>query len=232
MDHLIAQTAGGSQSVATVGFQPEAVIFFWTKQTAAGFNTDVSIGYGFATGPANEAAIAYAERSSNTTQTRRWQSQSRSIVIMTSGNSSTADAEAELTSMDLGGFTINWTNAPSSGWIVHYMALGGSDIINATVNSFTPTGCPTPPCSENVTNVGFAPDFLMFLSIDNNTLDSFLDHAKASIGFAERNGGTPTQGGLYSASRDARANTKSYVRQRTDRAIMEKGTPIDATSGL
>jgi len=220
--HLVAPFGAGppdpSENVV-VGFQTKAVVFFWTKQNAVGLAANASLGYGFATGPANEAAIAYAaDDNVATAVSRKRQSQSRSILILSSASAGTLDVQAELTSMNVDGFTIHWLNRASAGWLVHYVAIGGSDVTRSTVGSFTPaagTG------NEDVTSVGFEPDFVMFLSIDHDTNDATQIDAAAGIGFAGRNlTGNITNGAVNAISRDGTANVKSFVRQKLGRAIL------------
>jgi hypothetical protein len=212
--YVAAPFGGGDPSPSesvTLGWQPKAVIFFWTKQTSTGvptYSVGASSGYGFAScgvpptctlpGQASERAIAYvSDDGMSSNNAKSYQSESRSIVILTSAASPTPDVEAQLESMDATGFTIKWLNRASSGWIVHYMAIGGGDIADATVGTFTPssgTGL------ETITGVGFEPDFMIFLSIDTEAgitevLDSAVNHGKAAIGFAGRDGAeTITQG--------------------------------------
>jgi hypothetical protein len=221
--NLVAPFGGGAPDPSVnvvVGFQPKAVIFFWTKQSATGLATDASLGYGFATGPANEAAIAYAaDDNLATSVSRKRQSQSRSILIFSSASAGTLDVEAELTSMNVDGFTVHWLNRGSAGWLVHYIAIGGQDVTHSTVGSFTPaagTG------NEDINGVGFEPDFVMFLSIDHNTNDATQVDAAASIGFAGRDlAGSITNGAIDAISRDNTANVKSFVRQKLGRAILK-----------
>ena len=82
------------------------------------------------------------------------------------------------------GFTVNWITA-GSPWIVHYMALGGPDLTNAAVGTFTPT---SGTGSQSVAGLAFQPDFLMFLSVDSNTVGSKStdNMGKVSTGFAGR----------------------------------------------
>lgn len=102
---LTAPTSGGTpqdQVITGVGFQPQVVFFFWTTQAATGFTTDARYGYGFATGPSNEAAIAGTSTEGRTSfsSAGRWQSQSRCIVIVNLKSVGGFDSEAELKSMD------------------------------------------------------------------------------------------------------------------------------------
>lgn len=61
--------------------------------------------------------------------------------------------------MDSDGFTINWT-AVSSGQVVIYMALGGSDLTNAAIKNFT---SPASTGNQAHTGVGFQGDCALFL---------------------------------------------------------------------
>jgi len=57
-------------------FTPRAIVFFWTEQTAAGFANNASVGYGFATAPGSERAVAYVSDHNVPTppNSKRWQS--------------------------------------------------------------------------------------------------------------------------------------------------------------
>jgi hypothetical protein len=209
--------APASQSITGIGFKPKAVIFFWTAQTSTGNNPEVAVGYGFTTGPLNERAIAMAADDDDTTgDAVRRQSQSNAIIIL-DPDGTEFRAAAELTSFDADGFTINWTTNESVATIIHYIAIGGSDLTNALASSFTIT---TGAGTQSITGVGFRPDFLMFISMDTTTMDStLLDTAKASIGFAS----SPTEeaGIGVALSPTGIAISDTFVRQRTDNAIVE-----------
>jgi hypothetical protein len=68
--------------------------------------------------------------------------------------------------MDPDGFTIRWTTNEARADIIHYIALGGTDITNAVASDFTMT---TGSGTQDVTGLGFQPDFLMFLSVEHTT---------------------------------------------------------------
>src|SRR5574341_1114652 len=207
--------APASQSITGVGFQPEAVIFFWTRQTSAGTLAGIHSGYGFATGSSNERAIAIAsDDNANTSVTGMRQSQTKCIIILSAGTP-TLGAEAELTSFDSDGFTINWTTNEAEADIIHYIAIGGTELTNSLASSFTATAGAG---SQSVTGVGFQPDFIMFLSIDSTTMDSNLAIGKANIGFAKS---STARGAVGVLLEDAQGTSDTYVRQRNDRAITE-----------
>src|SRR5581483_2001392 len=76
----------GSQSIAGVGFQPKALIFFWTEQTGVGFTNYVNAGVGFATGPANERGVSITARDNQTrSDNGRMYSESYPIIFLTGG---------------------------------------------------------------------------------------------------------------------------------------------------
>jgi hypothetical protein len=218
------------QSVTGVGFQPTALIFFWTAQTAAGFANNATAGYGFATGPGSDRAVVYASDHNLPTDGNsiRRQSETRSILIMSS--SGVLDSHAQLTSMDVDGFTLNWNTGASAAWLIQYMAIGGGDVTAAASGTFTPLDDGLVP--ESITGVGFQPDLLMFLSIDSNTVDGNVDEGRVSIGFAGSSGGsTITQGAITVATTNlVGGNVISTVWQRENRAILEKNTGLFNTT--
>jgi len=215
-------------SVTGVGFQPKAVIFFWTAQTAAGFGNGALAGYGFATAAGSERAVNFlsdnnvAAASANS---KRWQWNNRCVVVTNSSALGTVNADGSLVSMDADGFTLSW--ARGSAWIIHYMALGGPDITNAAVGSFTPTAGTG---SQAVTGLAFPPDFLMFLSVDSNTVGTILSpHGQVSVGYAGRSKAYGiTQGGSTAVSRAAAAPIMTTGAQLSTAAILEKD--VGATS--
>jgi hypothetical protein len=62
--------------------------------------------------------------------------------------------EATLTAFGSDGFTLNWTTGAGSAWIIHYMALGGTELTNANVVNWQ---APSSAIDKAVTGVGFQP---------------------------------------------------------------------------
>lgn len=161
--------AVGNQSITGVGFQPNAVIFFWTRQTAEGFASNESMGMGFATALAQRAIAIESDDAANRTNYTHIRSEN-SIILMLVRNAvaranATLNARASLVSLDSDGFTINWATNEASNDIIHYIALGG-DIANVFVGTFNSN---TVVGNQAVAGVGFQPDFVMLL---NGSLDS------------------------------------------------------------
>jgi hypothetical protein len=135
--------------------------------------------------------------------------------------------------MTTDGFSIQWDEKPTSAWLIHYLAIGGPDVTNAYIGTDKPTAC-VAPCSQSFSGVGFQPEFLMFLSIDDDTEDAWVDGyadpdtngpgARVSVGFAGDSGGTITQGAVIATAqaRSGQNNAITTAWQMLDRAILEK----------
>lgn len=207
--------APASQAITGVGFQPKAVIFFWTRQTAEGFAAIQSTGFGFATGSLNERAVAIAEDdNSANSNSGRWKS-STNMILMLSAGTPTLTAKAELTSFNADGFTINWTTNEARADIIHYVALGGDGLTNALASTFnlaTGTG------NQAVTGVGFQPDLVLFLSGFTGADDTALAASELSLGLARS---STARGAIVVGSIDAEpSNATKMSQQRTDAAIL------------
>jgi hypothetical protein len=220
---LIKTTAGApvSQSVTGIGFKPNAVIFFWTRQVAEGFsngdnpNANDNFGVGFATGPANERAVSVtALDASGSSADGRRRSDNKMIIFLTGGGSPALAAEAELTSLDADGFTINWTTNNARAYIIHYIALGG-DISNAFAGTFNLTNGAG---NDSVNTLAFQPDFVMFLWSFTEAVNTDTADAEVGIGFAQ----SPTaRGAMVYAAEDGRGtNNSKRWQQRTDSVIL------------
>lgn len=175
-----SNTSTGNQAVSSVGFQPKAVIFFWTRQSAAGFANGQNFGVAWMDGSGNQwnSTVASDDNVSPTVTGRR-QNSSFLISIM-SGGDRTIDGQAAYVSMDSDGFTINWTNAPDAAYIINYLALGGSDLTNAKSSTFTGNGASG---SQAVTGVGFQPDLVLFLGTQQSTTTSA--NVRFSMGYGK-----------------------------------------------
>jgi hypothetical protein len=94
-------------SVTGVGFQPKAVIFFWTAQTTPGFANNALVGYGFATGPGSERAVNFLsdDNTAGGTNAKRAQWDNRCVVVTNTSALGTVNAYGSFVSMDADGFT-------------------------------------------------------------------------------------------------------------------------------
>jgi hypothetical protein len=204
-----ANTSTGNQAVSGVGFEPKAVIIWGVSLTAAGYGTGWASSFGCATSATQEWVLSnWSANAAATTDTSRRNTLAGSIMFLSDG-AATVEAEASMVSLDSDGFTINWSNAPASAWLMHYLCIGGTTITSAKAGAFNSnagTG------SQAVTDPGFEPDFLLLASelggaTTGNAQNLF------GIGMATS---SSTEGALAIRDRDARPSTENGAIQVSD----------------
>jgi len=212
-------TTTGSQTVSGLGFQPKAIIFYWSRNTAnATAAAPRSQGVGF-TDCVNQRAVAIAEDdNAASSNAGRYRTESNVIVILSDGTP-TVGSRATFTSCDADGFTINWAVSEARADIINYIAIGGPDVINVKAGTFTlaaSTGI------QNITGVGFQPDFAMFLQGFTEAVDTASAGLEMGMGFADYSN---NQGSILNCVKDAEPTNKTkYSLQRTDNVILLSST--------
>lgn len=174
-------TTTQSVAVTGVGFEPKAIIFWCSEQTATGNAAQGKLSVGFATSSSQRKCLTIGSADAvtvPTTQNVRLLSSNRCLIPkMTPGG--TPEMTLDLTSMDPDGFTVALTvPGTSAAVVVHYLALGGSDISNAFVGGSQPSAGSG---SKAITGVGFIPDFVLMLTANNTAIDSANTAANISI---------------------------------------------------
>lgn len=212
------RTAGtGTQSITGVGFRPNAVILFWTRQTATGATGNgvgVSSGVGFATNLSQYAAET--DMLDNNGRSRDGRRSSASNVIIFQDATSPTPlllAQAGLQSMDTDGFTLNWTTNDNQAYRIYYVALGGdTDASAGNFNMNNATG------NQSVTGTGFQPDFVMFIHAGDGSIDTNAADSEFGIGFAQS---SSARGALVYAGRtNVNAGITPGWQQLTNEAIL------------
>jgi hypothetical protein len=173
--------------VNDVGFQPKAVIFWWTGATGsvdALFNANNSMGMGWAVSSSsrsNRAAASRDARTSSATNKNR-QSDEAITVHPASGSTTTVDGSLDFVSFDSGGFTLIVDDQFVTSFRIGYLALGGDDITN--VFAANGRSIPGGTGNEAVTGVGFKPDIVFFACNRITTSGSNGTNAEGSFGAA------------------------------------------------
>lgn len=221
------RTSTGSQAVTGLGFQPKAVVFYWTLQTTAGTSgaTGQFWGQGFATGASNERALSVWDEDQTaigTTDSGRATYNNASIVMQ--GDDGAAAGVADLTSLDSDGFTLNWSTANSSPYIIYYYAFSQDIVTDATVNSFSLT---TGTGNLSVTNAGFQPDFVMMMTAGTTVHGSNAAELTYSMGVATSSSAQWATGGRADDAVDF-SDTCSY--QRTNAVIAYVGSAVNCAT--
>jgi hypothetical protein len=210
-------TTTGDQTIDGVGFTPKAVIFWWTRQTAFGELAAIHVGYGFATNYSatyQNRGVAFAsDDAAAKSNAGRIRSETYCINILSAGTP-TLVAKASVTAFISDGFTLNWAANEARADYIHFVALGGADITNARAGTFT---LATGTGSQAVTDVGFQPNFLMFLWTFTEAVDTATAHGEIGMGLAKN---STKRGALVAFARDNLGTMATYQQQRTDSCIL------------
>lgn len=200
-----------SQAITGVGFQPKA-LFLWMggNLISGSFAAGSSFSAGFTSGASDSFSVntCCADNVSPSNTRRRMALK----VLSVTDPDGTLLAECDLTSFDSDGFTLSWTTNNAFGYIIHYLALGGSDLTNAKV---IPWQMPTTDTTKAVTGVGFQPDIVFTLQasgIGSSALPQQL--ATATFGFGAMT--ASDQWCNFFLSEDNVNPTDTYRQQRTD----------------
>ncbi len=194
-------------AVTGVGFQPKAILFWWTGQTSttdAVAGTHSFAGYGVAVSPTGRGTIyVYVEDATATSNTDRAHNNDACVAMM--GNATNVDGLLDLQSMDADGFTLVVDDQFSVDMRVHYMAFGGDELTNVAFGTFTEPGATG---TQDYTTAGFQPD-CVFLGISGtgtppytsitSTFNLGIATAASSlfIGGASLNGSATPDGAAY-----------------------------------
>ncbi len=199
--------AGTTYSAIALGFQPKAVILWWTKRNGnvnANGDADVSSGFGVAVTTTDRRCIAWQDDHAATTMaTDSYHSDAACVAtLLTDG---TVDGLADVSSIDADGFTLVVDDAFATAISVNYLALGGADLTNMATGVFNEPGA-TGNHTEGA--LGFTPDFVMFFSTGiGAAAPGGKVHATPMIGAAT----SSTQRGVTAiSSEDAAADSDTY----------------------
>src|SRR3990167_8507855 len=203
------RTSAGTQAITGVGFQPKAILFWATLQTAVGNSIANYTGYGFTAGVGSSASVSAWSDRVDPSNTGRKNSVTNAIQLQTTGG--TDAGQATLNSFDTDGFVLNWTSADVNPYIIHYFAIGGSDITNATTSTIFINTADT---TRSVSDLSFQPDMLFFINGGNITATG-TDQAIAKLGIGFGNNSTD-QGGLGVLWEDGAAASDTCSIERVD----------------
>jgi hypothetical protein len=216
---LSTPAATGSQTYSfssALAAAPKAIIF-WTANATSAYTAGIANGVGFVGGTTastdQRAAGLASDDNVATTNTGRGFKATAIAVPNSAGGAYVLDAS--LTAWTTTGFTLNWAVTPGSGRIVHYLALGGSDLTNAKVGQFAAN---TGAGNQAVGSVGFQPDCVLLLTI-GHTAAATTGTAQLGLGAAMS---TTQRWATFVTAGDAQtmtANVDAMQAQRTDSLV-------------
>jgi hypothetical protein len=160
---LTVPAATGNQAITGVGFQPSAVLFFGNRQASdaassnGGSNAAMNHFVGVAT---SSTARGVVECNDDFSAGGLVSTPTATQCIRQRSSAGTLLFAADFVSMDADGFTVNFATANATAYVINFIALGGSDLTNVAVKSWT---TPTATGNQSQTGVGFQPDALVFI---------------------------------------------------------------------
>lgn len=187
---ITAPTVNGNTSVvSSTSFTPKVVFFWTTGQTSAAIaaSSHAQFCLGAATSSSAQGCAGFCCEHGPTTMNTGKNQRDDSCISLLSDGIPTIDAFATMTTLASNGFTITWTDAPTSAILVHWLALGGTDIVNVKVGKLS---IPTSGATFDTTGVGFQPNRLIVFGVNQATasMNTGTVHAQFHIGATD--GGT------------------------------------------
>lgn len=218
---VAANTSTGTQDITTTdlgGLTPKAALLIASRGVSDGTAVDgAGMYFGISDGTTS-ANLGYEDEHGQATSDAQSDTDTTSppiLIIYNGAADSTIDGSADFSSWITNGIRINWTDAPSSGWLIMAVLFAGSDL-SAKVLSPTSMGDVTDNATD-ITSIGFEADiFIGFIPWSaNNGIALGLVHNNRS--------GTVTQRSVNYASRTGQATMQMLSVLRADAGIAEYG---------
>lgn len=181
--HFLTPGVTGNSSVTGIGFKPDYVIMFFPNQTSDNVvNAVGSYGMGCFNTQGEQATFAcMTMHNASPTDTARYQRTNKCLALFSSTSSTTLTHEATVVSMDVDGFTLNYTTASVANKRVAYMAIKGG---KCKISSFTSPITGAVPVSQSTTTVGFQPRGMMYMTVGNVASTAINTHDRFCVGAA------------------------------------------------
>lgn len=157
--------ATGNKAVTGVGFQGKVIIFWGDARSADGASSSAVSSttapwyIGYAISSSSRVVMTNGDTFTGTNVSA---TDATKCVALVAGT--TVSWAADFVSFDADGFTVNFTTANATAYVVNFTVLGGVDLTNAAIKSFTTA---TATGSQAYTGVGFKPDSMMMLAAED-----------------------------------------------------------------
>jgi hypothetical protein len=229
--NVLASTGGGTQDIT---FTPNGSDPSWTPKVAiVQFNRAVSstsawienqaYGIGFTDGTNSKCVAVVSEDNSASADTAMLSSSDAIITtLVPSGTVNAIDCKATFNSWLTNGMRISWSDAPAAQFYMTVLFLGGSDITDATVGTFTN---PNTTGNHSVTTLAYQPDFAMFLTANTSSDNSAVVNSCISVGAATSSSDQWCQLGTTTDNATTMSTRQMYATNR----ISLSGSPSSIT---
>ena len=233
---FLTGTGTTAVSPTSFGFQPKVVCLATSQNGGAATAGDNHIRVlGCATDEATDQQRVVSANCEQSLDPSGCRSIVRNDAVLAVSEDGVLIGDLSFTSFDADGFTVTPVDAFTSDTTVFYFALGGADITNVALFTWTlPTGtgaftiCSS-GCTQTVSTLNFAPDFFMTWGSKRSTINTEGADASFGIGFtdgtsaalyAELAADGNTTSGVNKYARSAAAQLELY-------ATMGSGTAVD-----
>jgi hypothetical protein len=205
-----AKTAGQTQAITGVGFQPKIVLFWWcgstgTSDATAGGN--INVGFGAATGSSERYCVAAISLDAAAASDGIKIQYNDACIAVWADNTSAIDGFMDFASLDADGFTLTVDNQFTIATRISYLALGGTDLTNVKVGQVA--NIPASTGNYSTTGTGFQPDAVILEFASLAVFGSGSANLGLSLGLATS---SSAQGFVAGVSQDNQAtmNTNGY----------------------
>ncbi|HEY7160728.1 MAG TPA: hypothetical protein VH815_05680, partial [Acidobacteriota bacterium] len=203
-------TANGNQVLAHgLGTTPKAVIFWSTGRNNEAFGTSFHYAFGATDGTTSRCSSAASQDNVGTSNASRRISTTPLTFVEWGEN---VVAEATFVSWNATNITLNWTTNNNQAYVIHFVAIGGTDV-QAKVIGWT---MPTATGNFSVTGTGFRPDVVIHSHVGSgytDALNASADNAAIATGVMDTEGAVSSSEILIV---DAAGTSDTQRNQRTD----------------
>ena len=177
--HFTKDTTTGAhtQTVTGVGFQPKAVIFFSSANTATGISADANFMVGMSDGTGHKCAAMSSNDGAATSVSANSTNSANCIAILQNGANSIV-AAGDIDSFNSDGWVVGWNSADAVAYKIGYIAIGGTDITNTKITKHDVASG-----AQVFTGIGFQPDFIFFLWTGRSGAESTASATHGGVGW-------------------------------------------------
>lgn len=222
VNQLIGPATATSQAETDPGFQPKGLFILSETSTSNGGSADARINLGAASSDTAEVSSSISSQDAIATSDVVRATTTSRIINHRDMGATTVNTVVDLTSLDVGGFTLDWVTADVTSQLFNYIALAGDDITDVEVGNFSSN---TTTGNQEVNLSGaFQPDVVFFWG----TLQTASGQANNNnqLGFGVTDGTNQWAMGQKAQNSQATTNTsRSFI---NDGCFLLCGTASDA----
>src|SRR6266516_2235492 len=113
------------ERIGGIGFEPGALILWWTAQAEWGSAPGNRGGVGLVAGSMQSAVAWASDDGAESIRASRWLDDA-AVLGFAGADADCSDIRGRIAAFDDDGFVFEWLTRPRTPWLIHYLALGGS----------------------------------------------------------------------------------------------------------